>query len=83
MATSHPHLFQPFITDESEICKLDANHFLSDRAVLQWRPAAGEDIPTPNMTEIVMFSSFFQREFGLPTCDFHRGLLDHYQIEPV
>jgi hypothetical protein len=51
--------------------------------MLQWRPTAGEDIPTPNMNEIVVFSSFFQHGFGLPACDFLHGLLDHYQIELV
>jgi hypothetical protein len=66
MAALHPHLFQPSIVDESEICKLDANHFLLDCAILQWCPAAREDIPTPNTTEIVVFSSFFQCRFGLP-----------------
>jgi hypothetical protein len=70
MATSHPHLFQLSIADESEVRKLVGNHFVPDHAVLQWRPAAGEDIPTPNMNEIVVFSSFFQRGFGLPACDF-------------
>jgi hypothetical protein len=35
------------------------------------------------MNEIVVFSSFFQRGFGLPACDFFCGLLDHYQIELV
>jgi hypothetical protein len=69
--------------DESEICKLVANHFLPDCTVLQWCPTAVEDIPTPNTTEIVVFSSYFQHGFGLPACDFLRGLLDHYQIELV
>jgi hypothetical protein len=45
--------------DENEIRKLVANHFLSDRADLQWRPTAAKDIPTPNTTKIVVFSSFF------------------------
>jgi hypothetical protein len=58
MAASHPHLFQLFIADESEIYKLVTNHFLSDRAMLQWRPVIGEDLPTPNKKEIVVFSSF-------------------------
>jgi hypothetical protein len=83
MVASHPHLFQSSIADKKEIGKLVANHFLPDRVVLQWRPAAGEDIPTPNTNEIVVFSSFFQRGFGLPTCDFLWGFLDHYQIELV
>jgi hypothetical protein len=59
MAASHPHLFQASAVDESEIRKLVVNHFLLDRTVLQWRPATGEDIPTPNTNEIVVFSSFF------------------------
>jgi hypothetical protein len=54
-----------------------------DCDVLQWRPTTGEGIPTPNTTEIVVFSSFFQRGFGLPACDFLCGLLDHYQIKLV
>jgi hypothetical protein len=44
---------------------------------------AGEDLPTPNTNEIVVFSSFFQHGFSLPTYDFFRGLLHHYQIKLV
>jgi hypothetical protein len=83
MATSHPHLFQQSIADESKIFKLVANCFLPDHAMLQWHPATGEDIPAPNTNEIVVFSSFFQHGFGLPACDFLHGLLQHYQIELV
>jgi hypothetical protein len=83
MAASHPHLLQQSVADESEIRQLVVNHFLLNHAVLQWRPTTGEDIPTPNTKEIVVFSSFFQREFVLPTYDFLCGLLDHYQIELV
>jgi hypothetical protein len=43
----------------------------------------GEDIPTPHTNEIVVLSSFFQHRFGLPTCEFLRGLHHHYQIELV
>jgi hypothetical protein len=35
------------------------------------------------MNEIVVFSSFFQQEFGLLTYDFFRGLLDHYKFKLV
>jgi hypothetical protein len=83
MAASHPHLFQPSVTGESDIRKLIANHFLLDRVVIQWRPAAEEDIPTPNTIEIIVFSSFFQCGFGIPTCDFLRRPLDNYQIKLV
>jgi hypothetical protein len=72
MSASHPHLFQPPIADESGIHKRDS----------QWRPAAREDLPTPNTNEIVVFSSF-QCGFSLSACDFFHGLLDHYKIELV
>jgi hypothetical protein len=81
MATSHPYLFQQSIAVENKIFKLVKNHFLSYRVVLQWRPAIGEDIPTPNTKEIMVFSSFFLRGFGLPAYFFLHGLLDHYKIE--
>jgi hypothetical protein len=83
MAASHPHLFQSSVVDESEVHKLIANHFLSNRVVLQWCPVARKDIPTPNTNEIMVFSSFFQRGFGISAYDFFRKLLDHYKIELV
>jgi hypothetical protein len=76
-----PHTHICF-ADESEIRKLIANHFLPDHDLLKWHPATGEDLPTPNTNEIVVFS-FFQRGFGLSACDFLHELLDHYQIELV
>jgi hypothetical protein len=51
--------------------------------MLRWRLAVGEEISTPNTKEIGVLSYFFQRGFGLPTCDFFHGLLQHYQIELV
>jgi hypothetical protein len=83
MAASHPHLFQQSVVDESEIQKLVTNFFLLDCVMLQWRPAAREYILTPNTNEIMVFSSFFQCVFSLPTCDFLQGLLQHYQIDLV
>jgi hypothetical protein len=52
-------MFQQSAVDESEILRLDENHFLLDRVVLQWWPATGEDIPTPNTKKITVFASFF------------------------
>jgi hypothetical protein len=82
MATSHPHLFQSSVANESEIHKLIVNHFLLSRVVLQWHPVTKEDITSPNTNEIFVFS-FFQRKFALLTCNFFRGLLDHYKIKLV
>jgi hypothetical protein len=83
MADSHPKMYQKSTVHESEIRKLVQNHFLPDREVLRWRPANGEDIPTSNTNKIVVLSSFFQHEFGLPTSQFLCGLLHHYKIELV
>jgi hypothetical protein len=51
--------------------------------MLQLHLTSGEDLPTPNTNEIVMFSSFLQRGFSLPTYDFFHRLLDHYQLKLV
>jgi hypothetical protein len=76
-------MFQITTADESELLRLDENRFLPDSVVLQRWPTKREDIPTSNTKEIVVFSSFFQRGFGLPTCEFLRGLPHHCQIELV
>jgi hypothetical protein len=83
MAASHLNMFQQSTANESEIVKLIEIHFLLDHAVFQWWPAKGEDIPTPNTKEIVVFFTFLQHGFGLPTSDFVCGLLHHYKIELV
>jgi hypothetical protein len=80
IAVSHPHLFQPSVSNENEIRKLVVNHFLLDRAVIQWRHAVGEDISTPNTNEIMVFASFFQCRLSLLVYNFLCGLLNHYQI---
>jgi hypothetical protein len=82
ITASHPHQFQLSVADENEICKLITSHLLPDHEVLQWRPTAAADIPTPNTNGILVFASF-QCGFGLPVHDFLCGLLDHYQIELV
>jgi hypothetical protein len=43
----------------------------------------GEEIPTPNTNEIVLSKAFFLRGFGLPSCNFFRGLLHHFKIELI
>jgi hypothetical protein len=83
MAASHRNMFQTSTADESKILKLVGNRLLPDCEVLRWHPAKGEDIPTPSTKEIVVPSSFFLREFGIPTCEFLCGLLNHYQIKLI
>jgi hypothetical protein len=83
MAASHPEMFRSSSVDESEILTLVEKHLLPNHVMIQWRPAKGEDIPTPNSKEIVVLTSFFERGFDLLTYEFLCGLLHHYQIELI
>jgi hypothetical protein len=62
---------------------------LVDRGLLQpkteveWRATAGEDFPSEDVKEQVVFGSFFERGFNLPAGDFFRGLLYYYRFELV
>jgi hypothetical protein len=81
MTASHPEMFKPSSMDEDELLKLVDNHLLPNCVMLQWRPAKGEDLPTPKTNKIVVLTSFFQRGFSLPTYEFLRGILHYYKIE--
>jgi hypothetical protein len=62
---------------------------LVDRGLLwlktevEWRAPAGEEFPSENIKEQVVFGSFFQCGFNLPAGDFFRGLLYYYRLEMV
>jgi hypothetical protein len=50
---------------------------------VEWRVAAGEEFPSEDVKEQVVFASFFVRGFNLPAGDFFRGLLYYYRLELV
>jgi hypothetical protein len=83
MAASHPEMFLISSVNEADLILLVEYGLLALQVVLQWRIAYGEEILTPNTQEILVMKLHFQRAFGLPTCNFFRGLLDHYKIELV
>jgi hypothetical protein len=83
MPASHPEMFYPSTVDESELLKLVDNHVLPSCVILQWWPNKDEGIPMANTNDIVVFTSFFQRRFGLLTCKFICTLLHYYKIELV
>jgi hypothetical protein len=56
---------------------------LRPKAEVEWRAAAGEQFPSEDVKEQVVFASFFERDFNLPTGDFFRGLLYYYGLELV
>jgi hypothetical protein len=56
---------------------------LRPKAEVEWRAAAGEEFPSEDVNEQVVFASFFERGFNLPARDFYRGLLYYYRLELV
>jgi hypothetical protein len=56
---------------------------LQRKAEVEWRAAAGEQFPSKDIKEQVVFASFFEHGFNLPAGDFFRGLLYYYQLELV
>ena len=54
---------------------------LPAKELVEWRVAGGEEFPTPNMDEIVVHTSFFQRGLSVPVHPFLRGLLYWYGLE--
>jgi hypothetical protein len=44
---------------------------------------AGEEFPSEDVKELVVFGSCFEHGFNLPTGDFFRGLLYYYKLELV
>jgi hypothetical protein len=56
---------------------------LRPKTEVEWRAAAGEDFPSEDVKEQVVFASFFKRGFNLPAGDFFRDLLYYYMLELV
>jgi hypothetical protein len=56
---------------------------LRSKEKVEWKAAAGEEFPTEDVKELVVFASYFERGFNLPAGDFFRGLLFYYKLELV
>jgi hypothetical protein len=68
---------------EAKIQALVDRGLLLPKAEVEWRTAAGEQFPSEDVKEQVVFASFFERDFNLPVGDFFRGLLYYYRLEMV
>jgi hypothetical protein len=68
---------------EAKIQVLVDRGLLRPKAEVEWRAAAGEEFPSEDDKEQVVFASFFERDFNLPVGDFFRGLLYYYRLELV
>jgi hypothetical protein len=56
---------------------------LRPKEEVEWKAAAGEEFPTKDVKEQVVFSSYFECGFNLPAGDFFWGLLFYYKLELV
>lgn len=68
---------------EERIQALVDRALLGSKSLLEWKAIAGQEFPTEDKTEAVIFAAFFERGFRIPTGDFFRGLLGYYKIELV
>jgi hypothetical protein len=56
---------------------------LRPKEEVEWKVAVGEELPTEDVKEQVVFASFFECGFNLPMGDIFRGLLFYYKLELV
>jgi hypothetical protein len=68
---------------EAKIQALVDRGLLRPRTEVEWRAAAGEDFPSEDVQEQVVFASFFERGFNLPAGDSFRDLLYYCMLELV
>jgi hypothetical protein len=68
---------------EAEIQSLVDRGLRRPKAEVEWKAAVGEEFPTEDVKEHVVFTSYFERGFNLPTSDFFWGLLYYYKLELV
>jgi hypothetical protein len=68
---------------EAKIRALVKRGLLRPKEEVEWRAAVGEEFPSEDVKEQVVFTSFFERVFNLPAGDFCRGLLYYYRLELV
>jgi hypothetical protein len=68
---------------EAKIQALVDRGLLRSKAEVEWKAVVGEEFPTEDMKEQVVFASHFERGFNLPVGDLFRGLLYYYMLELV
>ena len=68
---------------EEQIQLLVNRGLLRPKTEVEWKAPTGQAFPTEDDKEQVVFASFFERGFNVPTGDFFRGLLHYYRLELV
>jgi hypothetical protein len=68
---------------EAKIQSFVDRGLLRPQEEVEWKAAVGEEFPTEDVKDQVVFSLYFERGFNLPVGDFFRGLLYYYKLELV
>jgi hypothetical protein len=68
---------------EAKIQSLVDCRLLRQKVEVERKVAVGEEFPTEDVKEQVVFSSYFEHGFNLPASDFFHGLLYYYKLELV
>ncbi|RLM49092.1 orf3 [Panicum miliaceum] len=65
----------------TDIEALVARGLLPEQSIYGWRSCTGEAFSSEDRTETVIFRSFYEKRFSLPSGAFFRGLLHYYRPE--
>ena len=57
------------------------HRILSEKQISGWRCCYGEEFPSEDTNQTVVFKSFYEKGFALPTGAFFRGLHHFYGLE--
>ncbi|RLN40608.1 orf3 [Panicum miliaceum] len=73
-------VWSPRIMTDADIEALVVQGLLSKKAISGCRSCTGEAFPSEDRTETVVFRSFYEKGFGLPSGAFSRGLLQYHGL---
>jgi hypothetical protein len=68
---------------EAKIQSLADHGMLRPKEEVEWKATVGKELPTEDVKEQVVFTSYFEHGFNLPAGDFFWGLLYYYKLELV
>ena len=66
---------------EEDIMDMVERGILPVKQIFGWKCCYGDELPTEDRTEIVVFRSFYEKGFALLAGVFFRGLLHFYGLE--
>jgi hypothetical protein len=79
-----PHtVWVPSTMTEAKIRSLVDCGLLRPKAEVEWKAVVGEEFPTEDVKEQVVFVSFFEHDFNILAGDFFRGLLFYHKSKLV